>query len=223
MSDQELAWETPGTCPSCGVVTDHLWFTELKSTKWDNALSKKVTHGLGGRQGWPRVSRCLSQSCGALAFWIKKTSYEHLKGETEMVYPQTGIRIPPPEGLEPEETELYEEAAAVTATSRRAACALLRVLLEAILKRHLTAAAHSVERKSLFELIDVAVIHLDLSQTLKDGLTAIRKRGNASVHDPYGLTDETRVADLPWLFRAVDDLVDDLYVKPNRWAGIANP
>ena len=60
-----------------------------------------------GRQGWPRVSRCLSTSCPALVFWIKKSSYEHLEGETEMVYPQTGIRIPPPEGLEPEAIELY--------------------------------------------------------------------------------------------------------------------
>ena len=222
MSSQELTWELPGVCPSCGVVTNHLWFTNLESTKRDRALSKDVVHRLGGLQGWPRVSRCLSPSCGALAFWIKGSLQEHLNGETEMVYPQTGIRLPPPKGLEPEEIELYEEAAAVTPTSRRAACALLRVLLEAFLKRHLTIAGQPVKRKSLFELIDMAVAHLDLSQTLKDGLTAIRKRGNASVHDPYGLTDETRVADLPWLFQAVDDLVDDLYVKPNRWAGIAD-
>lgn len=137
-----------------------------------------------------------------------------------MVYPQTGIRIPPPDGLEPEEVELYEEAAAVSPTSRRAASALLRVLLEAFLKRHLAAASPSVKGKNLAELIDVAVADLDLSQTLKDGLTAIRKRGNASVHDPYGLTDEARSADLPWLFQAVDDLVDDLHVKPDKWAGM---
>ena len=98
---------------------------------------------------------------------------------------------------------------------------MLRVLLEAFLKRHLTAAGQPVKRKNLAGLIDEAVVHLDLSQTLKDGLTAIRRRGNASVHDPYGLTDEVRAADLPWLFQAVDDLVDDLYAKPNRWAGIA--
>ena len=27
--------------------------------------------------------------------------------------------------------------------------------------------------------------------------------------------------DLPWLFQAVDDLVDDLHVKPQKWAGMA--
>lgn len=220
MSSQELAWRTPGVCPSCGVVANQSWFTDLRSTMWDDNLDRNVTHKMRGHQGWPRVSRCQSQSCGALAFWIKNSDHEHLDGETEMVYPQTGIRIPPPDGLEPEEVELYEEAAAVSPTSRRAASALLRVLLEAFLKRHLAAASPSVKGKNLAELIDVAVADLDLSQTLKDGLTAIRKRGNASVHDPYGLTDEARSADLPWLFQAVDDLVDDLHVKPDKWAGM---
>ena len=137
------------------------------------------------------------------------------------MYPQTDIRIPPTEGLEPEETALYEEAAAVAPTSRRAASALLRVLLEAFLKRHLDAASQPVKGKRLTKLIEAAVEHLDLSQTLKNGLTAIRRRGNASVHDPYGLTDDVRSADLPLLFQAVDDLVDALHVKPTRWADIA--
>ena len=138
-----------------------------------------------------------------------------------MVYPQTGVRTPPAEGLEPEETELYEEAAAVAPHSRRAASALLRVLLEAFLKRCLEDAGQPVEGKNLFELIEAAVSHLDLTKTLTKGLTAIRRRGNASVHDPYGLTDDTRAADLPLLFQAVDDLVDDLHTKPTRWTEIS--
>ena len=87
-----------------------------------------------------------------------------------MVYPPTGIRIPPAEGLEPEETELYKEATAVAPTSPRAACALLRVLLEAFLKRHLTAAeGQTGKRKNLAELIDEAVAHLDLHPTMRAG------------------------------------------------------
>ena len=42
------------------------------------------------------------------------------------------------------------------------------------------------------------------------------------MHDPYGLTDDTRTSDLPWLFEAVDDLVDDLHIKPKKWDGISN-
>ena len=172
-----------------------------------------------GAQGTLLVSLCAVKSCKALALWFER----HNAGEREvlLVYPQTGIRIPPEDGLEDEETKLYEEAAVVAQVSSRAACALLRVLLEAFLKRHLVVAGHSVKGKRLTGLIDLAVEKLDLSRTLKTGLTAIRERGNASVHDPYGLTDDTRTEDLPWLFQAVDDLVDDLHVKPQKWAGMA--
>ena len=140
---------------------------------------------------------------------------------TYLVYPQAGVRIPPADGLEDEEVKLYVEAAGIAPASPRAACALVRVLLEALLKRHLDQAGHAIKGNRLADLIDLAVAELDLSQTLKTGLTAIRKRGNTAVHDPYGLTDDTQAEDLPWLFQAVDDLVDDLHVKPQKWAGMA--
>ena len=59
-----------------------------------------------------------------------------------MVYPQAGVRIPPAEGLNEEEVQIYKEAAAVAPMSLRAGCALVRVLLEAYLKRHLAIAGH---------------------------------------------------------------------------------
>ena len=89
------------------------------------------------------------------------------------------------------------------------------------MKRHLTEAGHKVEGEPLVKLIGLAVEHLGLSPTLKDGLTAIRKRGNAAVHDPYGLTDDARVNELPRLFQAVDQLVDDLHLTPRMWADMA--
>ena len=221
LSSQELTWGTPGVCPSCGVVTDHLWFAELKSTFIGPKRGEEVTHTVGGSQGWLLASRCLSPDCEGLAAWIRESSRAHIKGPTKMVYPLARLRTPPKDGLEPREAELYEEAAGVAPTSRRAASALLRVLLEAFLKRHLAAAGQPVKGKNLARLIEAAVDHLDLSRTMKEGLTAIRRRGNASVHDPYGLTDDARADDLPWLFQAVDDLVDDLHVKPTRWADIS--
>ena len=121
----------------------------------------------------------------------------------------------------------YNDAAAVASASTRAACALIRVLLEAFLKRHLAAAGQPQDQHvPLAKLIEEAVTHLALSQPLKAGLTAIRKRGNTTMHDPYGLTDDTHADDthaddLPWLFQAVDDLVDDLHAKPGKWASIA--
>ena len=106
--------------------------------------------------------------------------------------------------------------------SPRAACALVRVLLEAFLKRHLDAQRKSSTGKPLVELIDLAVSDLGLSSNLRNGLTAIRKQGNLAVHDPYGLTDDARADDLPWLFQAVDSLVDELHPNPKKWDELAN-
>ena len=218
MSEHTLVWGEPGPCPFCGVVTEATTFDWIIGRTRDPATQQFVQKQLGGSEGEPLISQCVSKTCRNLVIWLRSGIEE-----PRLVYPQRGVRIPPEDGLSPEEEDLYREAAGVEPLSRRAASALLRVLLEAFLKRHLLEKGHSTKDKSLVQIIDLAVDHLDLSTTLKTGLTAIRKRGNTDVHDPYGLTDKERVEDLPWLFEAVDHLIDDLHVKPKRWAKIVNP
>ena len=128
------------------------------------------------------------------------------------------IRQAPDQGLEHEETELYQEAAAVTEVSPRSACALLRLLMESLLKRHLANAGHSTNNKTLFKLIELAEQKLDLSSLLKSGLSAIRVQGNEASHDIYGISAETADANVEWLFVAIDQLIDDLHIKPQAWA-----
>ena len=224
MSDQELEWGKPGRCPLCGVVTEHVWFDVVKAV--ERSLDEMMVHlvdEMEGSQGELLVSRCMSGACGALALWLRAVDPLSNTERVRLVYPQAGVRIPPEEGLEPEEVELYEEASDVAGRSPRAACALVRVLLEMLLKRHLVAKEHLTDVKArvpLAKLIEMAVDHLDLTQTLETGLNAIRERGNTVAHDPYSLTDDIRTEDLPWLFAAVDDLVDDLHVKPKKWGGM---
>lgn len=216
MTGQELVWEEPGLCPSCDYNTGHTWFRNTLASYLHPVDGELIESEMIGSQGTLLVSQCMSSDCEALALWIKDN-----ENVVRLVYPQSVARFPPQKGLTEDETELYEEAVAVAPASRRAACALLRVLLEAFLERHLTHADHNVEGMPLVGMIELAVDHLELSQSLKDGLTAVRERGNTAVHDPYGLTDDTRTDDLPWLFQAVDDLVEDLHTKPEKWAGIA--
>ena len=197
---EKAAYQPPvynhvGTCPSCGVVTQRRMITA------------------GGGYG---VDQCVSGSCKKLAFWISRDS------QYKLVFPQTGIRIPPEEGLDGGEAEMYKEASAIAPISPRAACALVRVLLEAFLKRHLETNGISTKGKKLVELIELAATDLGLSSSLQTALTAIRKRGNLAVHDPYGLTDDARADELPFLFQAVDSLVDELHTNPKRWAELAN-
>lgn len=75
-----------GICPSCGVVTQR----------------RKDTEGAGYG-----VDRCVSESCKRIAFWIRKDS------QYKLVFPQTGIRISPEEGLDDREAEMHKEAGAI--------------------------------------------------------------------------------------------------------------
>ena len=231
-SERVLEWDDAvGTCPSCGAVTQHDWFDRIAGSK---TIANRVPGAPATSRkspstiilGW-HVSKCVA--CNALALWVGPITdaekiLDNLSGTSttektlSMAYPQAGVRIPPGEGLNEEEVRLYHEAAAVAPMSPRAGCAMVRVLLEAYLKRHLAKAGHDLKgRPPLARLIESAEDHLDLSPTLKAGLTAIRKRGNTTMHDPYGLTEDARAEDVAWLFRAVDELVDDLHVKPREW------
>ena len=53
----------------------------------------------------------MSKSCDSLALWLSYSAHEMDAPEVRLVYPQTGVRHPPEEGLEPWEIKLYEEAA----------------------------------------------------------------------------------------------------------------
>lgn len=220
MGSQPLQWRSAGLCPLCGVVTDHIWYMRISGQFWHPGAREAIDADIYGGQGAPLISKCTSEACQGLAFWIERRQGVGAE-RFELVYPQTGFRIPPAEGLEEEEVTLYKEAADVERLSPRAARALLRALLERFLKRHLVVAKQPVQGKRLVKLIDLAVEHLDLSQTLKTGLTAVREQGNTAMHDPYGLTDDASVEDLRWLFRAVDELVEELHVKPQRWNDLA--
>ena len=203
-----------------GVVTEHFWFDAVKAVERDDHHETMafVVDEMEGSEGELLVSRCMSGACDALALWLRRVDPQSGTERIRLVYPQAGVRVPPEDGLKPGEVTLYKEAAAIERVSPRAARALLRALLERFLKRHLADARHSVKRKKLVALIDLAVEHLELSQTLKRGLTAVREQGNTALHD---LTDEASTEDLRWLFRAVDELVEELHVRPQKWADLA--
>ena len=217
-----IEWGKAGVCPSCGVVTEHTWFWNVLGQTQDRATGNAVSVNLLGQQGVLKVSRCVSTACESLAVWFAAREDSPLGAGVHLVYPSPSSRVPPEEGLTDKELDIYEEAAAVEHASPRAACALVRVLLEAVLKRMLEEDGFGVNGKNLWELIDLGVENLGLSRPLKTGLTAIRMRGNSAVHDPYGLTDETRADELEWLFTAVDDLIDDVHYKRSRWANMSD-
>ena len=122
LTSGQLQWGSPGPCPSCGAITDHAWFPDVRPGVWpDERAHGMVTPPLIGSQGQLMVSRCVSQSCQALAVWIRTVVMEKGFPEevTYLAYPQAGVRIPPAGGLQDEEVRLYAEAARSAPVSPR--------------------------------------------------------------------------------------------------------
>lgn len=213
-------FEKASVCPACECVDTQDWYGRVNKTLGQILGELPSTLEVYTSRSHVWLARCDNLSCGRLSYWLRNSSIddEESWSEPRFVAFHDDVRQPPNEGLTDEEVDLYGQAATVALASPRAACALLRVPLENFLRREINDRSHRVDRMRLAELIDFAVANLDLSATLRDGLSAIRVQGNQAVHDVYGISQHASEDTVHWLFVAIDDLVDDLYVKRRKWA-----
>ncbi|MCU1532313.1 MAG: hypothetical protein JWO49_1884 [Arthrobacter sp.] len=159
------------------------------------------------------VSQCAS--CQNLAMW---------RGQV-MVFPseieKTAVPDPAPD-MPAEAEELYREAAATLAVSRRAAAALCRAALESLVST-LTADAPSKSR-----LDDrLALLSRDVSQPVWEVLQAVRHIGNTALHGADDTDESIRLylgdtdPQIPLMFfEAMNMLVDEKIVRPARAASL---
>lgn len=142
-----------------------------------------------------------------------------------MVFPTdveaTGVPDPA-SGMPDEAEELYREAAATLAVSRRAAAALCRAALESLVKT-LTADA-----PTKYRLDDrLALLSRDLSQPVWEVLQAVRHIGNTALHGADDTDESIRLylgdndPQIPLMFfEAMNMLVDEKIVRPARAASL---
>ena len=199
-------------CPACEFDADVDWLgdTELTLTELLDEIPESLDLDMRGSTVW--LGRCTDARCLSLSYWLRYPS-----DRSVLVRLHREVRQPPESGLADEEKRLYREAAAVASASPRAACALLRLLMESYLKRHMADTGRSTNRQKLHRLIELAESELGLSTTLRRGLSAVRAQGNEAAHDIYGIGDDTSDETVNWLFAAIDQLVDEVHVKPQQW------
>ena len=101
---------------------------------------------------------------------------------------------------------------------RRRSCTLTTCPVGSfVLKRHLDAQGKPITGKPLVELIDLAVSDLGLSSQLcGTGLQLSAREATWRFMTRTGWMDDARADDLPWLFQAVDSLVDELHTNPQE-------
>lgn len=124
----------------------------------------------------------------------------------EIIYPFSGAFPPVNEDLPNNVKEIYNEASAIAMQSPRAACALLRLVIEMILK-------HLGETGSINDGIKNLVKKgIDLGS--QEALDIVRVTGNSAVHPGKIVFDDT--TDVQTLFQLINIIADVLITQPKR-------
>lgn len=209
MAKQSTSWGVRYTDAETAEIANH------RGSHWADQ---------GDGKEWDDIARTTCGACGEYAIWRKRwvevegIEADHKYAEWDMIWPGGSGLVHDPHRDMPEHlNKLYEEARAVLPASPRAAAALLRLLMEILLKE----VKDSDLR--LNDLIGELVAEGLLDGGLHEIADVLRISGNDAVHAAEIQTDgddsrETVVT----LFELLNTLVDEVIGKPNRRKAMFN-
>ena len=175
-------------CPYCQVFASQYWTYIVKHPDhWGNEL----IHIEGTRI---EVSFCAP--CDKTTFWL----------EEKIIYPPTRTAPPANRDLPDNVKQVYDEAAAIADQSPRAACALLRLAIETLMK-------HLGETGSINESIG-NLVKKGLNPQVQQSLDIVRVTGNNAVH--AGMIDFEDTTDVQPLFGLINIIADALITQPKQ-------
>ncbi|MDI2029855.1 DUF4145 domain-containing protein [Saccharopolyspora sp. TS4A08] len=200
-------------CPHCDVYASQDWGT--LTTLIRNAPHRVEEKQLPDGQSREMWSAATCRQCGKVSIWR----------ESQMIFPLSRVGGPPHEAMPESVREIYEEARAVAAVSRRAGAGLARAALERVMKE---LDPQAPKKTSLEQRVDrlASKVPSHLTQLLD----VVRYTGNGALHpdDEPGelvvlaLDDEEGPALLELFLEAVNQLVDELITKPDRANSLFN-
>ena len=182
-------------CPYCQVFAAQRW---TNIVTWDISRNTWGTNAIRIGEVLVEVSRCLH--CQNPTFWL----------EEKVIYPPTRSASPANSDLPKDVKQVYDEAAAIADQSPRAACALLRLAIE-MLMRHLG------ETGSINESIK-NLVKRGLNPQVQQSLDIVRVTGNNAVHPGKIVFDDT--TNFQALFGLINVIADTLITQPKRIQGI---
>lgn len=184
------------TCPHCGAFAQQEW-ARCSAVSSDSDI--EFSPGLA-------VATCMA--CQERSVWRLVPPSDGMPGYSGvMIYPAARRGGPPRHPDMPEKVaEFYDEASEVVPISPRAAAALLRLALEALLKD-----SYSNEG-SLSKMIGAAVRD-GLPAEVQQSMDYVRFRGNSAAHELH-TGDDKHVATV--LFEITNVIVDRLIAQPKK-------
>ncbi len=216
MPDPETSDNAPSyrnsksNCPRCGALAHQTW-SDLLIEDGDGFIGarddKSARPGPFGPEGnyWS-MSTCFA--CDEASVW---------RGH-QLIYPPANPLPKPHTDMPDAARELYDEARAVAAISRRAGAALARAALEALLKELRPQSDGRLDER-------IAALQPEVSLGLWQILSVLRHTGNKALHgaDEDGLVAivmDDDGATLSLLLGAINDLTEELVSRPAQAANL---
>ena len=164
-------------CPYCGVFA---------SQDWQSLSPWEYVH----------VEISICSHCNSGTLWLKG----------KIIYPLTGSAPPANRDFPDDIKQVYDEAAAIAAQSPRAACALLRLAVEMLMK-------HLGEIGSINESIG-NLVKKGLNPIVQQSLDIVRITGNNAVHP--GEIDFEDTTEVQTLFELINVIAEELITQPKK-------
>ena len=137
--------------------------------------------------------------CHSAAFWINE----------QIIYPLARMAPPANSDLPDNVKEVYEEASDIAGLSARAACALLRVAIEMLLKD----LGHLKEKGNINDSIG-KMVRAGVDKRVQQTLDIVRVTGNNALHP--GTIDFDDSTDVSALFELINYIADTLITRPKK-------
>lgn len=180
-------------CPNCQVFALQHW-EDAVITVYNEALRDVLFNKICIKDVDVEVAICSHCKSGTL--WLAE----------KIIYPPTRS-APPANGDLPEDvTQVYDEAAAIADQSPRAACALLRLAVEMLMK-------HLGKTSNINDSIG-NLVKKGLAPKVQQSLDIVRITGNNAVHPGEIVFDDT--ADVQALFNLINVIAGVLITQPKQ-------
>ena len=179
-------------CPYCHVYAAQYWDQIRRVKEPQTAGVVYLPISIKGA----RVEVSFCEHCHQPTFWLEKKT----------IYPYTHIAPPANSDLSDSVKVVYDEASAIANQSPRAACALLRLAIEILLKELGETGSINDGIKNL--------VKKGLDVRVQQSLDIVRVTGNNAVHPGEIVFDDT--TNVQTLFQLINIIADVLITQPKQ-------
>ena len=196
-------------CPHCDAYARQIWSDCFSQTEEPTLGPDATKFSLVGKSKWYKARVSICSHCDQPTIWlIGLASHPPFRDQlTKMIHPVGRAGPPVNEDLNDEIKEIYNEAADIVNRSPRAACALLRLAVQMLLKQVGVEGDINEGIKKLME-------QGKLEPEIQEALDTLRVTGNHAVHP--GQIDFDNAKDALALFDWINIIAEALISRRKR-------